>query len=27
MLINGKFDISCTLEISRNRSTFPSQLH
>jgi len=27
MLINRKFDISCKLDISRNLSTFPSQLH
>jgi len=27
MLMNGKFDISCKLDISRSLSTFPSQLH
>jgi len=27
MLINGKFDISYKLDMSRNLSTFPSQLH
>jgi len=27
MLINRKFDISCNLDISRNLSTFSSQLH
>jgi len=27
MLINGKFDISCKLDISRNLSTLPSQLY
>jgi len=27
MLINRKFDISCKLDISRNLSIFPSQLH
>jgi len=27
MLINRKFDISCKLDILRNLSTFPSQLH
>jgi len=27
LLMSRKFDISCKLDISRNQSTFPSQLH
>jgi len=27
MLMNRKFDVSCKLDISRNLSTFPRQLH